>query len=101
MGFLDDDQVQDALDGLLSSAVTFSDSLMVRLVELGWKPVDETHTIFLAIMLLIKGYEDAKDDETRGDDAVREAIAVVISHPVIANQLSSGAANSVDKGVTQ
>ena len=53
MGFLDDQQVRDAIDDLMQSAVTSSDRLMTRLMELDWKPNGEAHNTILALMLMV------------------------------------------------
>ena len=59
MGLLDDKQLREAVDDLLSSAAIPADSLMNRLRDLGWKPVGEAHITLLGLMLIIPsaGYE--------------------------------------------
>ena len=101
MGFLGDEQVRNAVDDLLSSAATSSDRLMTRLIELGWKPAGEAHTMFFGLMLFIMAYNDARNESDDLDSCLLHARAVVLGNPNIARVLSQGVADGVDRRVAE
>ena len=68
MGLLDDKELREAVDDLLSSAAIPADSLMNRLHALGWKPVGEAHITLLGLMLIIHHYNVKRDE---GHDIVK------------------------------
>ena len=97
VGFLQDQEVREALDDLLSSAATSSDRLMTRLIGLGWKPSGEAHPMFFGLTLFIMAYNDARDNSDDIDDCLLHARAVVLGNPNIARVISQGVADGVDR----
>ena len=103
MGFLDDSEVRLAIDDLMSSAVTSSDRLMSRLMELEWKPVGEAHITILSLMLIIHHYNDFRNQSDDIPDCLVNAYVQAMSHPTISRYMAKMTADKVGgaAGVSQ
>ena len=95
MGFLDDSIVRLAIDDLMSSAVTSSDRLMSRLMELEWKPVGEAHITILSLMLIIHHYNDFRNQSDDIPDCLVNAYVQAMSHPTISRYMAKMTADKV------
>ena len=95
MGFLDDSEVRLAIDDLMQSAVTSSDRLMSRLMELEWKPVQEAHITILALMLLVHHYNDLRNQSDDLPECLVNAYVQALNHPTISRYMAKITA---DKG---
>ncbi len=95
MGFLDDSEVRLAIDDLMSSAVTSSDRLMSRLMELEWKPVGEAHITILSLMLIIHHYNDFRNQSDDIPDCLVNAYVQAMSHPTISRYMAKVTADKV------
>ncbi len=95
MGFLDDSEVRLAIDDLMSSAVTSSDRLMSRLMELEWKPVGEAHITILSLMLIIHHYNDFRNQSDDIPDCLVNAYVQAMSHPTISRYMAKMTADKV------
>ena len=95
MGFLDDSEVRLAIDDLMSSAVTSSDRLMSRLMELEWKPVGEAHITILALMLLVHHYNDFRNQSDDIPDCLVNAYVQALNHPTISRYMAKMTADKV------
>ena len=103
MGFLDDSEVRLAIDDLMSSAVTSSDRLMSRLMELEWKPVGEAHITILSLMLIIHHYNDFRNQSDDIPDCLVNAYVQAMKHPTISRYMAKMTADKVGgaAGVSQ
>ena len=103
MGFLDDSEVRLAIDDLMSSAVTSSDRLMSRLMELEWKPVGEAHITILSLMLIIHHYNDFRNQSDDIPDCLVNAYVQAMEHPTISRYMAKMTADKVGgaAGVSQ
>ena len=95
VGFLDDSEVRLAIDDLMQSAVTSSDRLMSRLMELEWKPVGEAHITILSLMLLIHHYNEFRDQSDDIPDCLVNAYVQSMNHPTISRYMAKIAADKV------
>ncbi len=95
MGFLDDSEVRLAIDDLMSSAVTSSDRLMSRLMELEWKPVGEAHITILSLMLIIHHYNDFRNQSDDIPDCLVNAYVQAMNHPTISRYMAKMTADKV------
>ena len=95
MGFLDDSEVRLAIDDLMSSAVTSSDRLMSRLMELEWKPIGEAHIAILSLMLIIHHYNDFRNQSDDIPDCLVNAYVQAMSHPTISRYMAKMTADKV------
>lgn len=95
MGFLDDSEVRLAIDDLMSSAVTSSDRLMSRLMELEWKPVGEAHITILSLMLIIHHYNDFRNQSDDIPDCLVNAYVQAMEHPTISRYMAKMTADKV------
>ena len=95
MGFLDDSEVRLAIDDLMSSAVTSTDRLMSRLMELEWKPVGEAHITILSLMLIIHHYNDFRNQSDDIPDCLVNAYVQAMSHPTISRYMAKMTADKV------
>ena len=95
MGFLDDSEVRLAIDDLMSSAVTSSDRLMSRLMELEWKPVGEAHITILSLMLIIHHYNDFRNQSDDIPDCLVNAYVQALNHPTISRYMAKMTADKV------
>ena len=95
MGFLDDSEVRLAIDDLMSSAVTSSDRLMSRLMELEWKPVQEAHITILSLMLIIHHYNDFRNQSDDIPDCLVNAYVQAMNHPTISRYMAKMTADKV------
>ncbi len=103
MGFLDDSDVRGAVDDLMSSAVTSSNRLMSRLMELDWKPSSEAHITLLALMLMVHHYNDFRNQSDDIPDCLLNAYVQAINHPTISRYMAKITADKVGgaAGVSQ
>lgn len=101
VGFLDDQQVRDAIDDLMQSAVTSSDRLMTRLMELDWKPNGEAHLTILALMLIVHHYDSLRDQSEDIPDCLVNAYVQTMSHPTISRYMAKIAADRVGGAVME
>ena len=103
MGFLDDQEVRDAIDDLMQSAVTSSNRLMNRLMELEWKPIGEGHITILALMLMIHHYDSFRDQSEDIPDCLVNAYVQAVNHPTISRYMAKVTADKVGgaAGVSQ
>ena len=103
VGFLDDSEVRDAVDDLMSSAVSSSNRLMSRLMELEWKPVGEGHITILALMLMVHHYNGFRDQSDDIPDCLVNAYVQAINHPTISRYMAKATADKVGgaAGVSQ
>ena len=103
MGFLDDSEVRLAIDDLMSSAVTSTDRLMSRLMELEWKPVGEAHITILSLMLIIHHYNDFRNQSDDIPDCLVNAYVQAMNHPTISRYMAKMTADKVGgaAGVSQ
>ena len=103
VGFLDDQQVRDAIDDLMQSAVTSSDRLMTRLMKLDWKPNGEAHITILALMLMVHHYDSFRDQSEDIPDCLVNEYVQSMSHPTISRYMAKIAADRVGgaAGVSQ
>ena len=103
VGFLDDSEVRLAIDDLMSSAVTSSNRLMSRLMELEWKPVGEAHITILSLMLIIHHYNDLRNQSDDIPDCLVNAYVQAINHPTISRYMAKVTADKVGgaAGVSQ
>ena len=103
VGFLDDSEVRLAIDDLMQSAVTSSDRLMSRLMELEWKPVQEAHITILALMLLVHHYNDFRNQSDDIPDCLVNAYVQALNHPTISRYMAKITADKVGgaAGVSQ
>jgi len=95
VGFLDDSEVRLAIDDLMSSAVTSSDRLMSRLMELEWKPVQEAHITILSLMLIIHHYNDFRNQSDDIPDCLVNAYVQAMNHPTISRYMAKMTADKV------
>ena len=95
MGFLDDSEVRLAIDDLMSSAVTSTDRLMSRLMELEWKPVREAHITILSLMLIIHHYNDFRNQSDDIPDCLVNAYVQAMNHPTISRYMAKMTADKV------
>ena len=95
MGFLDDSEVRLAIDDLMSSAVTSTDRLMSRLMELEWKPVGEAHITILSLMLIIHHYNDFRNQSDDIPDCLVNAYVQAMEHPTISRYMAKMTADKV------
>ena len=103
MGFLDDSEVRLAIDDLMASAVTSTDRLMSRLMELEWKPVGEAHITILSLMLIIHHYNDFRNQSDDIPDCLVNAYVQAMEHPTISRYMAKMTADKVGgaAGVSQ
>jgi len=95
VGFLDDSEVRLAIDDLMSSAVTSTDRLMSRLMELEWKPVGEAHITILSLMLIIHHYNDFRNQSDDIPDCLVNAYVQAMEHPTISRYMAKMTADKV------
>ena len=103
VGFLDDQQVRDAIDDLMQSAVTNSDRLMTRLMELDWKPNGEAHITILSLLLIIHHYNFFRNQSDDIPDCLVNAYVQAMNHPTISRYMAKVTADRVGgaAGVSQ
>ena len=99
VGLLDDKELREAVDDLLSSAATPANTLMNRLLILGWKPAGEAHISLLGIMLIIHHFNVSRDEGDNIEDSLSNAYIASMDHPTIQKYMAKTTADAIDRGV--
>ena len=97
VGLLDDREVREAIDDLLSSAANPSDVLMTRLLALGWKPQGEAHITLLGLMLIVHYYNEDRNKGNDIQESLSEAYVNSMNHPTIQKYMAKVTADGVDR----
>ena len=99
VGLLDDKQLREAVDDLLSSAAIPADSLMNRLRDLDWKPRGEAHITLLGLMLIVHHYNVKRDEGHDIEESLSNSYIESMDHPTIQKYMAKAAADAMDKGI--
>ena len=99
VGLLDDKQLREAVDDLLSSAAKPADSLMNRLRDLDWKPRGEAHITLLGLMLIVYHYNMKRDEGHDIEEALSNSYIESMDHPTIQRYMAKATADAIDKGI--
>jgi len=84
-----DDQVIGHIDDALSSSCEPIDSLMRRLFDLGFRPIDEAGTLLFAIGLYVVNYNEARSLGFTVDESMGYAKMKVLNNPVVSSFLAT------------
>ena len=99
VGLLDDTQIQDAVDDLLSSAATSNERLMNRLLELEWIPQGEAHITILALLLTISSYNELRNESDDVQLCLFNAYVKAMENPTISRYMAKVAASNIDNSL--
>ena len=97
--FLSDEEVASSIHEILTVVRDPVDTLMSRLIELGFSPTAQGSALLYALSLFVVRYVHHMDEGLEQQTSIKMSQAEVISHPAISRFLARTTGETIDRRV--